>query len=173
MDEEAWNEALDATADGMWLIFAIFKRLSNVAELSSLPTEVPVSEDEPKPHADDIKVEYHPRSNRHTEVFAFEDYHHNQPSAESESAPCDREPWRPFRSRTDFEFAELILEATLNKEQTDMLLKLVCNVQQQPDSFTLTTHAELMEMWEQASKAKSLAAVGITLMYPSIVQVVW
>ena len=63
------------------------------------------------------------------------------------------EPWKPFRSHVDFEFAEFALDAALNKKQTDRLIKLVHRVRQQEDNFTLASHAELSDIWREASIA--------------------
>ncbi|KAG2133599.1 uncharacterized protein EDB93DRAFT_1093239, partial [Suillus bovinus] len=37
----------------------------------------------------------------------------------------DEEPWRPFCSHSDFEFAEIALNAALNKSQINALLALI------------------------------------------------
>ncbi|EDQ98680.1 uncharacterized protein LACBIDRAFT_335746 [Laccaria bicolor S238N-H82] len=65
------------------------------------PTTNPVTID---PILDDIKVEYHPQSGKPTHVYHFEDY--TTSSEGTANMPVDPEPWRPFRSRLDFEIAQ-------------------------------------------------------------------
>ncbi|EGO19929.1 hypothetical protein SERLADRAFT_373989 [Serpula lacrymans var. lacrymans S7.9] len=60
-------------------------------------------------------------------------------------------PWSPFRSRTDFEFAEIALEAALNKDQITRLINLIQWCGKKPDSFTLKSHTELCEAWKAAA----------------------
>ncbi|KAH7921263.1 hypothetical protein BV22DRAFT_1132401, partial [Leucogyrophana mollusca] len=56
------------------------------------------------PQVDSFKTEYHPNSGREAHIETFSAYG-RQP--DSEPVPRDNEPWRPFRCRTDFEFAEI------------------------------------------------------------------
>lgn len=49
----------------------------------------------------------------------------------------DTESWRPFRSREDYEFAELVQHAALNRTHTERLIKLLQRCQDSPGSFTL------------------------------------
>lgn len=65
--------------------------------------------------------------------------------------PLD-EPWRPFRSREDFEFAELVHTAALNKNQIDTLVKLVKQCERNPGSFTFEGASDVEQSWEDASK---------------------
>ena len=52
-----------------------------------------------------------------------------------------------FRSRLDFEFAELALQAALSKEETGRLIKLVQRAITGKEQFTLATHKEVHETW--------------------------
>jgi hypothetical protein len=121
--------------------------------LNSAPApEISPLSNEPTPKPDDIRIKYHLHSGRSPEIFHFEDYGRS-PSAPEKTKPLNSAPWEPFCSRIDFEFAELALHAALNKEQTDTLIRLVHKVQEQRDSFTLASHAELNEIWKKASVA--------------------
>lgn len=101
-----------------------------------------------EPELDDIKVEYHPRSGRPSQFFHFGDYTTDLPEM---SIPVDPEPWKPFRSRLDFELAELILDTHMNKAQTDTLISLIHHCVSEPDSFTLKNESDLARIWENAS----------------------
>ncbi|KAI5985055.1 hypothetical protein EDD15DRAFT_2390223 [Pisolithus albus] len=60
-------------------------------------------------------------------------------------------PWYPFQSRLDFEFAELVLEAALNKEQVNRFLKLMKSVRSTSEAFTLNEYNDLQNTWKAAS----------------------
>ncbi|KAG6896264.1 hypothetical protein C0992_009421 [Termitomyces sp. T32_za158] len=66
-----------------------------------------------------FKVEYHPHSGIPTKIGSYSDCF-----PQTTIPPPDFEPWKPFKSRLDFEIAELGLEAALNKSQLDRLIKL-------------------------------------------------
>lgn len=80
---------------------------------------------EQAPQLNDIKVEYHPRSGRQPQFFSFDEYKSNFQDLDSVDIPVDPEPWKPFRSRLDFELAELILDTHMNKNQTNELISLI------------------------------------------------
>ncbi|KAG6377901.1 hypothetical protein JVT61DRAFT_14690 [Boletus reticuloceps] len=98
---------------------------------------------------DDIKVEYHPRSRRRERVYPFEDFR----QAKSSKPPplCNTVPWSPFRSRLDFEVAELALHAALSKDETDQLVNLIRRAMGGQEAFMLTGDKEIHEIWESAS----------------------
>ncbi|KAI6127987.1 hypothetical protein EDD16DRAFT_1690555 [Pisolithus croceorrhizus] len=50
------------------------------------------------------------------------------------------DPWYPFRSRLDFEFAELALEAALNKEQVNRLLRLMKSIRRRASTWRAASH---------------------------------
>ena len=64
----------------------------------------------------------------------------------------DEEPWLPFQSREEFEFAEIVHDAAMNQGQINALIKLIHNCQAKPGSFTLGSCDELKSYWETASK---------------------
>jgi hypothetical protein len=132
------------------------------ANADPVPNLVPLSPDEPIPQPDDIKIEYHPNSNCPTEIYHFAEYGKTA-TPPSQNPPPEREPWKPFRSRLDFEFAEFSLDAALNKEQTNTLIRLVRKALQQPDDFTLASHGELNNMWQEASIASIPVGILVVL----------
>ncbi|KAG2751664.1 hypothetical protein P692DRAFT_201838757 [Suillus brevipes Sb2] len=90
---------------------------------------------------DDIKVEHHPGSGIPTKVFAFNDF--TQP---------DAQPWRPFRSRLEFDVAEIALEAALNNEQTDRLLDICRRCAQKSEKLTFKNHKDVRAKWDAFTK---------------------
>ncbi|KAG2056063.1 hypothetical protein BDR06DRAFT_970497 [Suillus hirtellus] len=70
----------------------------------------------------EFKMKYHPRSAHTTLYQMFDKFSITQ---EMQHAPVDKEPWHPFRSYRDFEFSEIVLDATLNKSQINALLELI------------------------------------------------
>jgi len=63
----------------------------------------------------------------------------------------DEEPWLPFRSREDFEFAEIVHDAAMNQSQIDNLIKFIHHCQENPGTFTLESCRDLKKSWEDAS----------------------
>ncbi|KAI6018654.1 hypothetical protein BKA83DRAFT_4464950 [Pisolithus microcarpus] len=61
------------------------------------------------------------------------------------------DPWYPFQSHLNFEFAELALEAALNKEQVNHLLHLMKSVCSTGKVFTLSEYNDLQSTWQAAS----------------------
>lgn len=100
-----------------------------------------------EPQVDDICVEYHPHSGREAEIFAFSDFSHNHFPKPPMPNP-DRDPWHPFCTLLDFEVAELALEAALNKDQTEHLIKLLRRVHDRHEKFTLTNQSDLRATWD-------------------------
>ena len=67
-------------------------------------------------------------------------------------APSDEHPWRPFRSKEDFEFAELVQTAALTKDQVDRLVKLIKKCERSPGSLTFEGAQDIERSWEDASR---------------------
>ncbi|CDO71088.1 hypothetical protein BN946_scf184844.g92 [Trametes cinnabarina] len=123
---------------------------------SPLSLSAPSSSDPPSsepatapPMADSIRVEYHPNSGIPTKVFAFEDFSRYR-STQSEPT-FDREPWFPYRLRTDFEFAKFSLDASLSKKEITTLLELVHRVREGKDELTFTKYTDVQQGWAAAS----------------------
>lgn len=103
------------------------------------------------PRLDDIKVEYHPRSGRPPQLFELHDYINQLPESNNSDIPPESEPWKPFRSRLDFELAELILDTHMNKSQTNALITIIHRCISEPESFTLRNESDLAKIWENAA----------------------
>ena len=90
----------------------------------------------------DFKMEYHPCSKRPTlfqmsdEFRVWKDTH----------PPPNPAPWHPFQCQGDFEFAEIVLEASLTKGQVDALLDLISRVARREAQVTFKNDAELRKV---------------------------
>lgn len=102
-------------------------------------------------HSDgDIRIEYHPSSGRKPEVFAFEEFTR---AVQENTYPADPEPWAPFKTREDFEFAELARETGMTKGQINALIRLFHQcIENGKDSFTLSGYNEMHETLKVASE---------------------
>ncbi|KAG2117609.1 hypothetical protein DEU56DRAFT_874099 [Suillus clintonianus] len=99
---------------------------------------------------DDIRVEYHPHSQLPSTTHRFSEFSRSCPT--EDYVPRNNSPWEPFRTRLDFEIAEIALEAAMTKDQTNRLLDLVHRSASGNDSFTLQNHDEVRSLWELASQ---------------------
>ncbi|KAG2143334.1 hypothetical protein BD769DRAFT_1319247, partial [Suillus cothurnatus] len=97
----------------------------------------------------DIKCEHHPGSGMAPEVHTFDHFKcHSTPLT---STPPDKCPWAPFKSLLEFEIAELALEACLNNEQTDHLIKLCNRCASQQEKFMFQSHKDICNRWDAVS----------------------
>jgi hypothetical protein len=118
--------------------------ISNLTDHLEIEPQLPAS-----PSNDSIRTEFHPNSGRGVKIETFEDYREH--TLKPTSVPEIKEPWRPFQSRTDFEFAQLALDAALTKSHVDKLIQLVERCIKGQDSFNLTNHQDLYKTWDAAS----------------------
>ncbi|KAI0651235.1 hypothetical protein C8Q79DRAFT_922050 [Trametes meyenii] len=65
--------------------------------------------------------------------------------------PPQETPWSPFTTKADFEFAELSLEAALNKRQVDAFLRLIERLVQSEDRLTFRNQTDIETAWEGAA----------------------
>lgn len=109
------------------------------------------------PQENDIRRDFHEKSGQPSEFSTFEDYSKNthNPSKSSTRIPTTPEtsetPWKPFGSYSEFEFAEVALEAALNTRQVDKLLKIMQRCIRKDDDFSLHTHNDLTSAWKDAA----------------------
>lgn len=112
------------------------------------------------PEKDDIQIEYHPKSKRATEKFCFEDYNSSIPK--NLDIPIDTEPWKPFRSRLDYEVVALIHETHMNNSQTKTLIELIHRCIKDPGSFTINGATDLTKIWDAARGSR---ASGVSIFH--------
>lgn len=102
-------------------------------------------------------IVYHPSSGLTTVVQHFGDY--GKSSQDNQPLPTrDREPWRPFASRVDFEATELTLKGCLSKPLTEDLLALLNKVAKNDAGLSLSQQSGLEEVWKRAEKLHSKVA---------------
>ncbi|KIM41796.1 hypothetical protein M413DRAFT_71191, partial [Hebeloma cylindrosporum] len=116
------------------------------------------------PRADDIKIQYHPHSKEPPHIYHFEDYKSNFTS--DTPIPIDPQPWKPFRTRLDFEFAEFMLDAHLNESQSASLISLVQNCISDPAAFTFKDGQDLKRCWKHARDTKASGFTTMTVDVP-------
>ncbi|KAJ7681176.1 hypothetical protein B0H17DRAFT_1161164 [Mycena rosella] len=80
--------------------------------------------------------------------------------------PVNSAPWKPFRTRLDFEVAEFCELAMLNTEMTETLITLIRRCGANIKNFTLVNHAEVGKLWDLAShKCTEFVEDTITVPY--------
>ncbi|KAG1862822.1 hypothetical protein DFJ58DRAFT_715227 [Suillus subalutaceus] len=80
----------------------------------------------------------------------FDDFKRH-PTPSTSSTPPDKQPWAPFKSQLEFEIAELALEACLNNEQTDRLIKFCNRCASRQEKITFQNHKDIRNMWDAVS----------------------
>ncbi|PPQ74374.1 hypothetical protein CVT24_000863 [Panaeolus cyanescens] len=115
--------------------------------------------------ADDIRVETHPGANVPVRNYRFDEYTQRKRAGEndddvSEGEPRKRMPWHPFPSRTDFDFAALLLETHMNAGQRSNLIHIFNRVKAplalkpdgtpEDDTLTIESDQRLSEIWDAA-----------------------
>ena len=113
--------------------------------------------------AGDIVIEYHPHSKKPTRILSSEEFKASLSDDSEPTEPQDDKPWLPFDSREDFEFAEFINDATLNKTQVEKLIKLIRRCQDAPGSFTIKNYNHLKDSLERASKLLTPVTICLPL----------
>ncbi|KAJ7260762.1 hypothetical protein C8J57DRAFT_1072259 [Mycena rebaudengoi] len=99
--------------------------------------------------AQEIKRIFHPHSQRLPTFQSFHEY--STLDLTARHGAVDKEPWRPFRTRLDFEVAEFCELAMLNRDLTETLISLIRRCGQNIKKFTINNQAELNELWDLAS----------------------
>ncbi|KAJ7919809.1 hypothetical protein B0H13DRAFT_1988027 [Mycena leptocephala] len=113
------------------------------------PHDIPNRTGQPK--LGDIKRVFHPHSGLPEKVQSLEEYTTSQMRQECR-LPNSPEPWKPFKSRLDFEVAEFCQDVMLNSGQINTLISLIRRCASDLGDFTLHNHRDLDRQWERASK---------------------
>ncbi|KAI0674805.1 hypothetical protein C8Q78DRAFT_502219 [Trametes maxima] len=98
---------------------------------------------------DSFRTEYHPRSGRPTTVHPIEEFTRVHDS--QYKPPPQETPWGPFTTKADFEFAELSLQAALNKRQVDAFLQLIERLVRSEDRLTFRNQKDVETAWKGAA----------------------
>ncbi|PSS29880.1 hypothetical protein PHLCEN_2v2629, partial [Hermanssonia centrifuga] len=100
----------------------------------------------------DIKIEYHPKTKIPSRIYWFADY--GQDCNTTPASAFASDPWLPgFDNCLDFEFAELVLECTINRKQIDRLIGIAHCVANDPLQFLFTKYDDLKNAWDIAGKS--------------------
>jgi hypothetical protein len=102
----------------------------------------------------DIVIRHHPKSGKNELTLSpeqYKEFKYNR-SKSVEEPPPDEDPWLPFGSREEFEFAELVHNAKLNKKQIKKLLNIIHRTKKNPDSFWMRSYQDLKNSLNDASK---------------------
>lgn len=97
---------------------------------------------------DDIKTQYHPNSNIREKVDSFSTY---KTTKSSPDAGPKGQPWAPFRSRAEFEFAEIALDAALSNHHVDALIDIIHTLIKGDSAFELKNNNDIRNLWDIAS----------------------
>ena len=125
----------------------------------------------------EIQIETHPNSKLPIKIYSFDEYaevsdkeardgpsNSNTDSNESVQLPStmnlDRiTPWHPFKTREDFEFAELALETHMNQRQIERLIEIIRKAapenSQHLSPFSIHSYTDLSKLWEFARKTRA------------------
>lgn len=99
------------------------------------------------PEAHKFAITYHPNSGRAPEIQEGLDGGNKKPSP-----PRNLEPWSPyFKSREDFEIAEVIMRVGVRKADCNRIFKAVKRCLSGKGSFNLNTFSDVQGAWERAS----------------------
>ena len=108
-------------------------------------------------NVDDIRTEYHPSSNRPTQIHSFEDY--GRTNNQLLRPPIHNlKPWLPFHSQAEFAFAEVALQTAMSNKQLDSLINIVHTLMEGKEAFEIKSHRDVQSLWDGASD--SLTPVG-------------
>ena len=83
-------------------------------------------------------------------MFRFEEFTRAAPPS---PPPEDPEPWKPFKTRADFEFAALAHDIGMSKAQVNTLIGLFHRcIKSGKDTFTLSSYNEMCNTLSVASE---------------------
>ncbi|KAF5346809.1 hypothetical protein D9757_013487 [Collybiopsis confluens] len=141
------NEPMTLSEDAEYPIFFDFHENGDRLEEYDHVHAPEMNHLEHEPEPDDIKIEYHPSSGRPVKHMPFHEYG-KQKDLCGIPVPSDLAPWKPWRSRIDFEVAKLALESSMSEDQINTLITILNCVSQGHDNFTLKDNKEIQKMWD-------------------------
>jgi hypothetical protein len=98
------------------------------------------------PSVGDIKIEHHPDTKQVPDFIPLKTYQARQKLKKPRSNT--RKPWKPFKSRSEFEFAEVALKAGLTKNQVNTLIHVIDRRARGEDSFDIRDHDHMHTIWD-------------------------
>lgn len=111
----------------------------------------------------EIWVEYHPASDKKSGIKIFNDSNTHLRQVTLPSEPFDRctPPWHPFRSRADFEQAELFIRYDCTNSYIDDELHIIHSGSISGHQITLTSAKEMHATLSQIPQIEELPGVRI------------
>jgi len=137
---------------------------------------------------DDIKITTHPSCNQSDVILSFEDYSshnevdiekdcqslhdqaENRPTRINDKYPC----WHPFRTRLDFEIAELMHAAQMKECLGANLLSLIqqASGDNLSSDFTFSGYTDLKKVWDHAREIRT-SMVSCLSTHSFFVPLIW
>ena len=96
----------------------------------------------------DFKTDYHPRSGRPPLFQSADDFGRLAPPA----VQPDEQPWKPFKTEADLEFADIAIQAGLNASHVNALLRIISRVANHSASVTFKNENELRLACDRAAQ---------------------
>lgn len=96
----------------------------------------------------DFKTEYHPWGGCLPLFQSAEDFGRSDPPA----MQADEQPWRPFKTQANLEFADIAIQASLNASHVNALLNIITRVANQSASVTFKNEKELRLACDRAAQ---------------------
>lgn len=90
----------------------------------------------------DIRVEYHPNSKRQPKTSTLEGFRFPEPPPGFTAIP-GLSSWTPFDTKSEYEFTQIALEASLNQRQVAGLCDIIQRCMAQEDAFGFKKPADL------------------------------
>ena len=101
-------------------------------------------------HSSDIRVEYHPNSGHAPETFLSGEFGR---VTQGHGTLVDPEPWAPFRTREDFEFAKIARNTRMAKKDANDMINLFHRCTKDGSGpFTLSSFDEMRNTLKAASE---------------------
>jgi hypothetical protein len=96
----------------------------------------------------DIKIEYHPNSRRDEEYPTLAEFQASERKTSKSQQKPSKRPWKPFKHRAEFEFAEVALGSSLSKKEVNALIEVIKRLKKGEDKFEIDNHEELCAIWD-------------------------
>jgi len=141
-----WLPLLSATIPVLMVCFNYSKLHKFDIKRNLDAEEIDDHDSQSGPSIGDIKIEYHPDTKRVPDIIPSKDYRARQKKKKLQSNT--RRPWKPFGTRSEFEFAEVALRAGLTKNQVNALIQVMQRCINKEDSFEIRDHDHMCTIWD-------------------------
>lgn len=100
--------------------------------------------------ADTVRITYPPNLKRKPEYISQDEYLSRHEAKVKKARVLAEEPWHPFKTRSDFDFAELVFKAHLSRDQISALLGVVQRCIGGNDRLTFGDFHDVQASWNEA-----------------------